>query len=374
MSVVLEKKKKVREPYLEEHAKTYIDFEKKDEKKVLESGESYCGKYAKVGECENGHQWIKVIYCGKEWCGNCREITHNRRIARWLPKALTMQSFGYFVFTLPLEVREFYQEKKNLSQLRSYLRRRLKQIYPDLKALCRWHWFGDNPYLYHPHLNVMVSSFGRLPKKELERIKQDYRNALERFTGIKLSKKVDVYYHFYSVAGFRKEYEQEGKKLTGDKAQELYCKILWHKLRYITRPTFIVYQRELAEKLKNYRNSTVWGKFLEVSYEEVEKLAKQREAFSKVSQDVVMLGSGHCPICGGKIRWLKGLYPGSLACYGKELGNGYFWLQELPRASPGLNWERLKEELAWKKLFLTEQSENIKNWFEKEQRRKDIYG
>ena len=145
--------------YLERQAKTYIGFERLDEKRVLESGESYCGEYAKVGVCKNGHQFIKVIYCGKEWCENCREIAHNRRIARWLPKAMTMQAFGYLIFTIPMEMRDFYQDRKNLSQLRSYLRRRLKQVYPEIKALCRWHWFGDNSYLYHPHLNVMIADF-----------------------------------------------------------------------------------------------------------------------------------------------------------------------------------------------------------------------
>jgi len=158
-----------------------------------------------VGNCNCGKQYIKVIFCGKDWCQNCREITHNRRIARWLAKALTMESFGYFVFTIPLEMREFYKDKKKLSELRTYLRRRLKQIYPDIKALCRWHWFGDDPYKYHPHLNVMVDSFQELSREELERIKQDYKNALERFTGIKLDKKVDIHYQYYSVEGFKKK-------------------------------------------------------------------------------------------------------------------------------------------------------------------------
>jgi len=372
--MVVAEKQRSRSSYLEEHAKTYINFGKLDEKRVWEGGESYCGEYAKVGKCENGHQYIKVIYCGKEWCENCREQTHNRRIARWLPKAMIMESFGYFVFTVPLEMREFYKEKKNLSQLRSYLRRRLKQIYPDVKALCRWHWFGDNPYIYHPHLNVMIDSFERLSKKELEKIKEDYRKALERFTGVKLDKKVDIYYHYYSVEGFRKEYEQKGKKLTDDEAQELYQKALWHKLKYITRPTFVVYQRELAEKLKNYRNSTVWGKFPELSYEEVEKLAKEREAHTKIGQDLILIESGHCPICGAKIHWSEDLYPGSLSLYGKEIGNGYYQLPKLARASPGINWEKVREALTWKKLFLAQQAENIRKWHEKEQRRKDIYG
>ena len=363
--------------YLERQAKSYINDEIADVERVLKGGgrgKNYCGKYAKVGRCENGHQYIKVIYCGKEWCRNCREQSHNRRIARWLPKAMVMKSFGYFIFTIPLEMRQHYQDKKNLSQLRRYLRRRLKQIYPDLKALVRWHWFGDNPYVYHPHLNMMVSSFEKLPKKELERIKEDYRKALERFTGIKLNKKVDVYYHYYSSEGFKREYEQKGKKLTDEQAQELYRKALWHKLRYITRATFVIYNQQLAQGLKNYRNSVVWGRFPELSYEEIEKMAKQRDAHCKVSQDLILLESGHCPICGGKIRWLKGLYPGSLASYGKEIGAGYYHLPVKIRGSPVLNWKALREELGWKKLFLSEQSENIKNWLEKERGRKDIYG
>ena len=363
-------------PYVQEHAKTYINDEIIDVERISRGGgrgEIYCGQYAKVGRCENGHQYIKVIYCGKEWCGNCRQIAHNRRIARWLPKAMTMKAFGYFIFTIPMELREFYKDKKHLSELRSYLRRRLKQIYPDIKALCRWHWFGDNPYIYHPHLNIMVSSFEKLSKEELEKIKHDYKKALERFTGIKLDKKIDVYYHYYSVEGFRKEYEQKHKKLTDQEALELYKKALWHKLKYITRATFTVYNKELAEKLKNYRNSSVWGRFPELSYEEVEELAKQREAHANVSQDLILLESGHCPICGGKIRWLKGLYPGSLSSYGEEVGAGYYRLLIEIRGSPIMDWEKLRKGLMWRKLRLAEESESIKNWLEREQRRKDIY-
>ena len=362
--------------YLEEQAKTYINDEVVDVERISKSGgwgENYCGQYAKVGRCENGHQYIKVIFCNKEWCENCREQAHNRRIARWLPKALTMQSFGYFIFTIPLEMREFYKDKKQLSRLRSYLRRRLKQIYPDIKALVRWHWFSEkNPCLYHPHLNLLVSCFEKLPKEKLERIKEDYKRALERFTGIKLNKKVDVYYHYYSPEGFKKEAKQKGRELTDEQAQELYQKVLWHKLRYITRATFIVYNRELAEKLKNYRNSVVWGRFPELPYEEVEKMAKQREVFSKVSQDVVMLENGYCPICGGKIRWLKGLYPGSLSFYGKEVGNGYFELPIKIRGSPRLPSKKQLDEIRHYRWLLKSQYW-LEEWLEKELERKDIY-
>lgn len=356
-------------PYLDEHAKTYIT-----------PGTGYCGEYAKVGNCDCGKQYVKVIFCGKEWCENCREITHNRRIARWLPKAVTMQSFGYFVFTIPVEMREFFKDKKKLSELRTYLRRRLKQIYPDIKALCRWHFFGENPYFFHPHFNVIVDSFEKLPKEELKKIKQDYKSALERLTGVELDKKVSVYYHYCSCEGFKRQYARKHKILTDEQAQELYNRALFHKLRYITRPTFTVYNQELAKKLKNFRNSSIWGKFPELSYEEVEAMAKRREAYCDVSKDLTLLESGHCPKCGGRIRWLPGLFPGTLSSKGKEIGNGYFESLVKIRGSPPLQLpsrEKLKELRSYRGL-LRLQSENLWNWLEdwekQEKQRADIHG
>lgn len=296
---------------------------------ALISEKGYCGQYAKVGSCGNGHHWLKVIYCNKEWCTSCREIAHNRRIARWLPKALTMQSFGYFVFTIPLEMRGFFQDKKHLSELRTYLRKRLRQIYPDIKALARWHFFGTNPYFYHPHLNVMVYDFEKLPGKELEAIKNDYGSALQKFSGILLDKKIDVYYHYYSLEGFKKQYADKHKSLTNEQAQEFYKKVLWHKLKYITRATFTVYNRELAEKLKNFRNSSTWGKFRELAYEEIETMAKQKEAHFKGSKELILLEAGHCPVCGRKIEWQQKIRHSVeflIPYKHTEIGNGYYLL------------------------------------------------
>jgi len=405
--LVEQKRGRLRSPYLEGQAKSYINDEIADVERVLKGGgrgENYCGKYAKVGRCENGHQYIKLIYCNKEWCENCRQMAHGRRIARWLPKILTMPSFGYFVFTIPMEMRGFYKDKKQLSRLRSYLRRRLKQIYPDIKALVRWHWFSEkSPCLYHPHLNLLVSCFEKLPKEELERIKQDYKKALERFTGQKIASetnpegKVDVHYQFVSASSIKEEFlkiqrrEKKQSKILRKKhikairkrlasgesldeiCQDIYRAIRFHRLKYITRATFTVYNKGLAEKLKNYRNGTIWGRFPELPYEEVEKMAKQREAHSKVSQDLILLESGHCPKCGARLNWDKQLYPASLASYGKEIGNGYFELPIKIRGSPKMNWKAFREELSWKKLFLSEQAQNIQSWLKNEQKRRDIW-
>lgn len=348
----------------------------------MENDGKYCGEYAKIGICEKcGRQYLKVIFCGKDWCENCRKMTHNRRIARWLPKAMTMQSFGYFVFTIPEEMREFYQEKKYLSELRTYLRRRLKKIYPGIRALTRFHWFGDKDLRkFHPHFNIMIENFEKLPKKELERIKQDYKEALERFTGVGIKKtvtnsktKIDVYYHYYSQEGFKKQYLRKHQKLTDQQAEKIYKKSLFDMVKYIARPTFLVYNRGLAGKLKGFRNSSNWGKFPELSYEDYEDQAKKRELFCDVSKELILLESGSCPHCAGDIRWFKELSSGALSFYGEEIGNGYYHLPVKIRSSPKLklpNREQLKEYRHYR-LFLYEQAmDKIRNW----QERKDIYG
>lgn len=325
--------------YLDTYAKTYMNPQS-----------SYCGEFAKVAKCECGRKYIKLIFCGKEWCPNCQKIFHNRRIARWLPKALTMDSFGYFVFTIPEEVRETYKNKAKLSQLRTYLRRRLKQLYPDINALCRWHWFGDkNPYKYNPHFNIMVASFEKLPKNELKGLKEDYKKALERFSGVKLDK-VNIYFHYYSPEGYRQQYKKKHQRLTDEQAKQLYEKSRWHKVKYITRPTHTIYNPEIASRLKNFRNSSIWGKFAELSYEEIEKMAKKRD--NQVDQNLTLLQSGRCPKCGKKIKWSEGLYPGSLSKRGKEIGNGYFEIEEeipSPRGSPRPDFDSLKELLKEKR-------------------------
>jgi len=311
--------------YLDRQANTYNGM-KNGSRKGFENGK-YCGQYAKVGECEENHQYLKVIFCGKDWCENCREFTHKRRQARLMPKVVTMQRAGYFIFTIPEEMREFYQVKENLSGLRTYLRRKLKRIFPDLKAITRWHWFGDKDLAkYHPHLNILVDSLQKIPQEIIDELREDYKEALERFTGISLGdKEVVAHYHF----------------LTGKKR-------IYHALRYITRPTFLVYQRELAFKLRGFRNTSTWGKFRELSFDELERLAIQREGNTKMKKEVILLSNNLCPCCGKKIRWRKEIYPGSLSFMGKGLGEGYFeLLLPLPRGSPEFRFpqDQLEVEL-----------------------------
>jgi hypothetical protein len=329
----------------------------------LTGQEKKCGQWAKVGLCEYGKRFVKILYCGKDWCPNCRERTHNRRIARLLPKVETMAGFGFFTFTMPLELRAAFRDKEKLSELRTYLRRKLKRLHSDLKAINRWHWFGDKSLrLFNPHFNSMIDELQCLESGEIEQLKKDYKRALERISGIEVEKtetnpeaKINLYYYYFSPESIKYEFlkkrdrnykilskkkraEMRARLRAGDSLDEIientYLAIRYHRLRYLTRPTFLVYQKELAQVLKGYHNGSVWGKFRELDYEEVEYISKKKEAYSKVSQEVVLLESGCCPECGKKIHWSKKLYPSGIADFGEELGGGYFMLDNWPRGSP----------------------------------------
>jgi len=413
MSVVLEEKRKVRSPYLDRIAKVSFSYVKLNRKGSLREDGKICGEFAITGKCENGHHYLKILYCGREWCPLCREQSHNRRISRWLPRIAVMkEGFGLFVFTIPEQLRVFYMEKENLSQLRSYIRKRLRQIYgPNLRGLARWHWFSEkNPYKYHPHLNVMLDSFQKLSKEELRQLKEDYKRALERFTGQKIASetnpegKVDVHYQFVSASSIKEEFlkiqrrEKKQSKILRKKhikairkrlasgesldevCQDIYRAVRYHRLRYITRPTFLQYEAVLAKKLHGFRNCSVWGKnWPKLSYEEIERMAKEWENYERKGLSAILLGQGICPVCGGEIKWdsrgkVKYSNEFLLGYHCEDLGNGYYRIGEKQiRGSPKLNWKAFKENLKWKKLFLSEQAENIRKWLVNEQQRRDIW-
>lgn len=352
--------------------------------------ETYCGQYAKISECENEHRFIKVIFCGKDWCPRCREQTHNRRIGRLLPKVLTMQGFGFFTFTMPPHLRRYYQSKKHLSELRTFIKRKLKRLCgEDLKGITRWHWFGDKSLIsYNPHFNAMVEGLQYIPSKDIKELKRSYKARLEKFTGLKVKTltnplgKVDLHYYFFSPESLKSEFLKKKHKnytiLSRKKRREIkaqvssgysldeviegvYQTIRYHRLSYLVRPTFLIYQKELAQKLKGYINTLTWGRFPELSYEEVEAMAKKKDAFGKISKAAVMLGAGLCPKCGAKIRWFPDLYTGAAAAFGKDLGNGYHEMPikvKLRLTNPGLPPNEVLNEIIAKNQGTRKQRHN----------------
>ena len=266
---------------------------------------NHCGNRAFLGECDNGHQFLKICYCGKEWCNNpsCVEATWKRRIARALPKVAVMERAGYFVLTIPEEMRDVFKEKKNLSEMRTAIKRKLQRLYPELRAITRYHWFGDqNLGKYHPHLNILVDDLQGIPKTDLIEIKRFYKDLLERISGIRIGdKKIDLYYKYL---------QKEGQII--------------HAVKYIMRPTFLLYNKDLAERLKGFRNNVYWGKWRDQTYEEIEREAMQREATTRTKSEVVLLSNNVCPVCGKPIVWYKKMYSVAYTVIAKEIGQGYY--------------------------------------------------
>jgi len=307
----------------------YLDLSDKSCNPDFRGGEGEdhrCGTFTKQGVCEKGHHWVRVLYCGKEWCPVCRKPMHNRRIARLYLKVWRMRSFGYLVITIPEELRMFFKDKDNLNRLRTYIRRKLKRMFPGSRGIMRWHWFGDRDlFRFNPHLNVMIEALEYISPEGLEVLKEDYKAFLERLTGVSLgSKKVDIYYQYYTQKNLG-----EGR----------YKAKRFHILKYITRPTFLINPeydrelRELAKVLKGYRTTTIWGRWEELSEEELERAAfewegavlrEMDETGDRRIYDRFLLHSGICPICRTKIRWLKGVSSGGIPRAGEDFGDGFY--------------------------------------------------
>lgn len=265
--------------------------------------------------CKNGHTFARKLICGKEWCPDCSQdgsLAHGRRIARWLPKVWQLESMGYFVFTLPEEIRGNYRSKAALAQLGHGVQELLKDFGFE-RGLRRWHWFGDKePYRWHPHLNVLVPGV-YIPDARLEALKRSYAGLL----GVELA---DVHYHYRQTPG---------KK--------------WHTLHYVTRATFKDYSWDTEEALElhKFRNMVVWGRGKWTgdpvwSLDQLHGKAK-KQAETLNFEAISALENGICPVCGEPLKWSRALPVGLLEMVEKQdLGGGYYRLADRPPPGPGL--------------------------------------
>ena len=280
-----------------------------------------------AGECAAGHRFAKEVVCGKEWCLVCGEegsVAHNRRFARWLPKAFQINRMGYFVFTIPLELRSKYRTKVSLSKLGHDVQELLK-VFGYSRGLRRWHWFGDRSTKYHPHLNCLVDS-GFVAIATLEKIKAAYASLL----GVALA---DVNYRYRLSPG----------KMV-------------HTLKYVTRATFRDYEWDLglALELRGFRNMVVWGRGL-WDNEPCWSLADLKgEVKSQVEgldiEAINSLACKSCPVCGEPVEWGGALPIGLLSMVDKkDLGAGYYRLADM-RSPPALSAE-VKTRLYWLELL-----------------------
>lgn len=289
-------------PYLESIAKRSVNLDSIFKTK--------CPGYFIQGSCENGHRYAKELYCGRDWCPVCGmewSAVHQRRFSRWLSKAFQISSMGYFVFTIPEELRSNFRTKTALSRLGHQVQEMLKS-YGYSRGLRRYHFFGDKSIKWNPHLNVLVDG-GYISPGKMDRIKSAY-------AGILGCSVVDVNYRF--------------RRSPGEKV---------HSLKYITRATFLDYSWDpvMALELRGFRNQLWWGSRLwdqepVWSLDDLQGLVKQDLDGIDV-QAVESLENGGCPKCGLPLDWGKVQTIAVLEDMKdrRSLGAGYW---ELPAVRP----------------------------------------
>jgi len=235
--------------------------------KGVDTAMPYCGKgYTMKGECENGHRVAKVIYCGREYCRVCGEkwsISHQRRYYRWLPELNTMKSVGHLVLTFPEETWDLFDQSK-LREIRRYVIRFLKRKGYD-RGFARYHLCGEDGKTWKPHLHILIQA-GWIDKKELEQWR-------ELFTA-----KVETMFDIHCKSGIVHKY----KYSENDKRHRFW-------LRYQTRATWRVFDRDIARMVFRFNLGVKWGEFNKRKGEQ---------------NDVALLEKNQCPVCYGTIKWL----------------------------------------------------------------------
>lgn len=232
------------------------------------------------GICTGGHQFAKMLLCGREWCKDCgadNSYAHQRRMARWFPKVMQMQTFGYLVITVPEQLREASKNKKFLTDFRTYTKRKLQRLGYD-RGLIRYHWAGEDGAKWHPHLNILIEETF-LPPDKLKKIKNDLRSWFERRhpeTFKKNRAKINLWYNYVKP-----------NTPTFDNHKV-------HKLKYVTRATLKVYNAELAKVIKGFRTTSQWGKW--------------KKPDEKNNSSLISLVQNICPhkTCRKPVKWEGG--------------------------------------------------------------------
>ncbi|MBT9143950.1 MAG: hypothetical protein DDT29_02364 [Dehalococcoidia bacterium] len=280
----------------ETYYKDYVDTSSNGSKGLRGLPWPDCARWFSIGECENGHRFVKVRLCGKEWCPVCGakdSWIHFRRFSRWLVKAQQMRDMGYFVVEWPLASRHELRSKQAMVDMGKRVKGAFQALGFD-RGLRRWHFFGKHGDKFNPHINVLVES-AYLSKQRLKYIKSYLRLVLG----------------------------EPGLIVNYSYRQTVARKV--HSLKYITRATFLDLSWDpwLANDLYNFQNTNYWGKWKDDP-------AWQMDRGRKGVGDLVALESGMCCHCGTPIRWdgrvlsIVWLQMWEAAGMMQAVGGGYF--------------------------------------------------
>jgi len=260
------------------------------------------------GHCAGGHKFAAVQYCGREYCPDCSRDgspIHQRRVKNGWSVCKEWDGMGYYVITIPENLRYLFFDTEILRDFRFKILRKIKETYKYKQGLARWHWFGDclvcggsgclgcndtgAGQYWHPHLNILVPDGGYI--KDLD----DHLLPLRRFMSMYFRKLIDREISIYKAILKIKDSDElmillddlyqrrDSINAAGLVVNYSYAtdeKQMMNRVKYVTRATFKIYDDKVKTLLYNFRNSIVWG-------------WKKNQEINEAAEDMPVL----CPEC-----------------------------------------------------------------------------
>ncbi len=258
-----------------------------------------CGSLCLIGQDEDVNRIAKRIVCGREWCRDCRDISHRRRIARVLPRLMQICPMSYIVITFPLEVRLIMRDPHTLALIGKKVRRLLRNR-GYRKIYTRWHFFGQHGEKYHPHLNVLCDGEWLAPG-QLARLKDSIRRKLlKRSIADTIGKDLEIQYSYVRTP-----------------------KQIMHRVKYVTKASFkdIEWDEPLANALYGFHNGCFAGTWNDPPKWKLTGTDKKFNA-------LLPLAEGKHPVSGKPIVWNRRPIPFVLVLMEEpvDIGGGYYLL------------------------------------------------
>jgi hypothetical protein len=166
---------------------------------------------------------------------------HRRKVGRLWARFMSLETWGYFVGTIPHYIDRKYILKrvdaKALDYMSTSLKRYMKRQGYKV-GISAWHFSGDKQkgLNYNPHINVVIEE-GFLPEHQLEKLKNAWSKIVCKV--LKMPKIQVVSYY---------EYTQDRNKAV-------------HLIKYITRATYFGSDRNIRKIITGFRNIRTWGTF-----------------------------------------------------------------------------------------------------------------
>lgn len=195
--------------------------------------------------------YLSFIKCWRWMCPDCGSKDgriHNKRVGRILTRLAPMMVEGstlnlrQTVFTLPMEIRQFFMTPKDITALNRMAERIHKKVISQGPSIRYFHAFGDKSEgVYNPHVNIhafeTVDSRLKLTLEELQDIKYRWVWALKGYLLQVHGKtfdegiwaKIDIHYSFVEGTKDYKSRKHPNESIPG-------IALIAHRIKYMSRP------------------------------------------------------------------------------------------------------------------------------------------